>query len=316
MSREGLSLDLTTEDPSTCAAQFRALSLISPEDTTKDKVINNNLPIVNYHNDTSVPSSSSSINHNDTSVPSSSSSINLNDSISNNTTSTEYRKLRRCSSLKSGKTPPGTPASKKIVRFVDVMGLDIADVRTYLDEIPKVPQSAYEDLVCPSDSDDDNEEETNCNDCDKNQQDQLATNPRRNLTLLALFNQPGYEPNFFQNLNSNKICLEKVIITQYYDGKPIISGTIRVRNEHFNKAVYVRYTTDQWCTYKEVLAKYIDNSCDGYSDKFSFVLYTQSWGLVPLKTIALCFRYVTNGHEYWDGNRGKNYTFQCHLSAV
>ncbi|XP_008475610.1 glycogen-binding subunit 76A-like [Diaphorina citri] len=141
----------------------------------------------------------------------------------------------------------------------------------------------------------------------------VSTNSKLNITLLALFNQPGYEPNFFQLLNTNKVCLEKVIITQYYDGHPIVSGTVRVRNEHFNKAVYVRYTTDQWRSYQEVLAKYIENSCDGYSDKFSFVLYTQGWGLAPLKTVAMCFRYVTGGQEYWDSNGGRNYTFQCHM---
>ena len=56
------------------------------------------------------------------------------------------QRLRRCSSLKTGKTPPGTPGRKKIVRFADMMGLDLADVRTFMDEIPKVPTSAYEDL--------------------------------------------------------------------------------------------------------------------------------------------------------------------------
>ena len=34
--------------------------------------------------------------------------------------------FRRCSSLKSGKTPPGTPGHKKIVRFADVLGLDLS----------------------------------------------------------------------------------------------------------------------------------------------------------------------------------------------
>ncbi|KAI5741344.1 hypothetical protein M8J76_012647 [Diaphorina citri] len=255
MSREGLSLDLISEDPSTCAAQFNALSL------------------------------------------------NCVDSVNNN--------LRRSSSLRSGKTPPGTPASKKFVRFADVLGLDLADVRTYLDEIPSVPQSAYEDLVCPQDEDEDEETYQQGQFCVL--PSSVSTNSKLNITLLALFNQPGYEPNFFQLLNTNKVCLEKVIITQYYDGHPIVSGTVRVRNEHFNKAVYVRYTTDQWRSYQEVLAKYIENSCDGYSDKFSFVLYTQGWGLAPLKTVAMCFRYVTGGQEYWDSNGGRNYTFQCHM---
>ena len=31
-------------------------------------------------------------------------------------------------------------------RFADVFGLDLADVKTFLDEIPKVPKSAFQDL--------------------------------------------------------------------------------------------------------------------------------------------------------------------------
>jgi hypothetical protein len=52
-------------------------------------------------------------------------------------------RIQRSSSLKTGKTPPGTPGRKKIVRFADVLGLDLADVRTFLDEIPNVPTSAF-----------------------------------------------------------------------------------------------------------------------------------------------------------------------------
>lgn len=55
----------------------------------------------------------------------------------------EKARMRRSSSLKSGKTPPGTPCRKKIVRFADALGLDLAEVRSFLDEIPNVPKSAY-----------------------------------------------------------------------------------------------------------------------------------------------------------------------------
>lgn len=52
------------------------------------------------------------------------------------------RRYQRSSSLKSGKTPPGTPM-KKIVRFADAMGLDLTDIKVFLDEIPRVPKEAY-----------------------------------------------------------------------------------------------------------------------------------------------------------------------------
>ena len=33
-----------------------------------------------------------------------------------------------------------------IFRFADVFGLDLADVKTFLDEVPRVPRSAFRDL--------------------------------------------------------------------------------------------------------------------------------------------------------------------------
>lgn len=50
----------------------------------------------------------------------------------------------KSSSLKTNKTPPGTPGGKKIVRFADCLGLDLVDVKLFLDEIPNVPKSAFE----------------------------------------------------------------------------------------------------------------------------------------------------------------------------
>jgi hypothetical protein len=68
------------------------------------------------------------------------------DAVSSDSYSLPHR-IQRSSSLKTGKTPPGTPGRKKIVRFADVLGLDLADVRTFLDEIPNVPTSAFRLVV-------------------------------------------------------------------------------------------------------------------------------------------------------------------------
>lgn len=55
---------------------------------------------------------------------------------------------KRSSSLKSSRTNGNTNGAgeKKIVRFADVLGLDLADVHTFLDEIPRIPKSAFKDL--------------------------------------------------------------------------------------------------------------------------------------------------------------------------
>ncbi|GIX78480.1 glycogen-binding subunit 76A [Caerostris extrusa] len=67
----------------------------------------------------------------------------------------DYHRLVRSTSLKTGKTPPGTPSRKKIVRFADVLGLDLEAIRHFVkdDDAPIVPQSAFADLkIKPSPS--------------------------------------------------------------------------------------------------------------------------------------------------------------------
>ena len=59
--------------------------------------------------------------------------------------------VKRSTSLKTYKTPPGTPSRKKAVRFADALGLDLEDVRHVLnlDDPPNIPASAMKDLkVC------------------------------------------------------------------------------------------------------------------------------------------------------------------------
>lgn len=56
--------------------------------------------------------------------------------------------IKRSTSLKSNKTPPGTPSRKKVVRFADALGLDLESVRHILnlEAPPKIPATALRDL--------------------------------------------------------------------------------------------------------------------------------------------------------------------------
>ena len=198
-------------------------------------------------------------------------------------------RVRRCSSLKTGKTPPGTPGRKKIVRFADVLGLDLADVRTFLDEVPKVPKSAYEDLdvTLPTHT--------------------LQLGPPLDKILVPLFQQPGCLPNFLDRLRDGQVCLESAAITD-----PInltITGCVRVRNLDFHKSVHIRYTLDSWRSYSDLTASYVENSCDGFSDKFSFILFGNS--LQVGQRLEMAVRFQCKGEQYWDSNYGTNYSFQC-----
>nr|XP_033334337.1 glycogen-binding subunit 76A isoform X1 [Megalopta genalis] len=224
------------------------------------------------------------------------------------------QKIRRCSSLKTGKTPPGTPGRKKIVRFADVLGLDLADVRTFLDEIPKVPNSAYSDLIYNDIFQKDTSPvNTVSNTWENGYSDTRRSSgcvlPGRKLdrTLVPLFQQPGGMSNFLDLVRERKVCLENALVQD-----PIslsIQGTVRVINLDFHKSVHIRYTLNSWRNYSDLQATYVPNSCDGFSDTFSFVLYCHT--LSVGQRLEFAVRFQCKGEQYWDNNAGINYCFQC-----
>lgn len=199
-------------------------------------------------------------------------------------------RFRRSSSLKTGKTPPGTPGRKKIVRFADVLGLDLADVRTFMDEIPKIPKSAYDELKTTHES-----------------EPLISLGQRLDKIIVPLFQQPGSLSNFLDSVQEQNVALENAAVTD-----PIcltITGVVRVRNLDFHKSVHIRYSLDAWQTYSDLQAEYVPNSCDGFSDKFSFTIFGNSMDIGQRIEIAL--RFSCKGEQFWDNNRGINYCFQC-----
>lgn len=197
-------------------------------------------------------------------------------------------RFRRSSSLKTGKTPPGTPGRKKIVRFADVLGLDLADVRTFLDEIPKVPKSAFDELIIAPEP-------------------PISLGQRLDKIIVPLFQQPGASPNFLDVVQAQNVAMENAAVTD-----PIcltITGIVRVRNLDFHKSVHIRYSLDAWKTYSDLQAEYVPNSCDGFSDKFTFTVFGNSMEIG--QRIEIAIRFSCKGEQFWDNNHGVNYCFQC-----
>lgn len=229
------------------------------------------------------------------------------------------QRVRRCSSLKTGKTPPGTPHRKKIVRFADKLGLDLADVRTFLDEIPKIPNSAYSDLIYddifrPQDSNNPDIAATTSDHhwSDRYQDDgrrrSMSAVPRKvDRMLVPLFQQPGGMANFLDMVRERRVCLENVLVQD-----PVtlaIQGTVRVINLDFHKSVHIRYTLNSWRNFSDLQATYVPNSCDGFSDKFTFILYCHT--LLVGQRLEFAVRFQCKGTQHWDNNSGANYCFQC-----
>ncbi|XP_014368972.2 glycogen-binding subunit 76A isoform X1 [Papilio machaon] len=200
------------------------------------------------------------------------------------------QRVRRCSSLKTGKTPPGTPGRKKIVRFADVLGLDLADVKTFMDEIPVIPKSAYDDLTG----------------CDMLSSSPPARAPPRlgTLTLVPLFQVPR---DVTEKLEKMLVCLESARVCE--GAHVTVCGSVRVRNLDFHKTVHIRYTMNRWKTYTDLQATYVQGSCDGYSDRFQFVLYAPC--ISSGQRLELAVRFQCKGQQFWDNNSGANYCFDC-----
>ncbi|KAH8270410.1 hypothetical protein KR018_009769 [Drosophila ironensis] len=204
------------------------------------------------------------------------------------------QRIRRCSSLKTGKTPPGTPGRKKIVRFADVLGLDLADVKTFLDEIPTIPKSAFEDLEILE------------------SEPPLQLGPKSDKLLMPLFQQPGGLPTFLDAVREKQVSLENAAVSDNIN--QTISGSVRVRNLDFHKSVHIRYSLDGWRSYADLQANYVENSCDGFSDKFTFVLFGNS--LHVGQRLEFAVRFQCKGQQFWDNNYGANYCFQCLPSST
>jgi len=225
----------------------------------------------------------------------------------------EVKRLRKCSSLKSGRSPPGTPGERKIVRFADIFGLDLSEVKTFVDEIPKVPRSAFKDL------------DVDVNDFEigspilrpavyqfKPQQPTVqkkAASTLSSSSLVPMFTQPGCSATFYDTVRANKVCLENA----YMEAPFVIAGVVRVLNIDFNKEVVVRWTVNDWHSHTDSKTSYVMGSSDGNTDKFSFRIQV---GCLPVGSrVQFCLQYCCSGTQFWDNNNGGNYVFQVFLNS-
>jgi len=199
---------------------------------------------------------------------------------------------RRSTSLKTYKTPPGTPSRKKGVRFADALGLDLESVRHILnlDSPPKIPDYAVKDLQVGL-------------------EEEHKTEGARYLS--AIFSQPGARPDFMQRVLRDKVALENCLVD---DKSMTVTGTVRVANISYHKHVTIRTTLNNWLTYEDVPATYVAGSHDTMTDRFSFTITVPYYFNVGNR-LEFCLKYVSDG-EWWDNNYGSNYAIICYAKNV
>lgn len=83
-----------------------------------------------------------------------------------------------------------------------------------------------------------------------------------------------------------------------------ISVASTLKNLGFNKVVNVRYTDDNWATYKDVPLTYSYSIQDTNNEKWIGNITIDS---SKVNSFQCCVYYTVNGTTYWDNNFGTNY---------
>ena len=123
--------------------------------------------------------------------------------------------------------------------------------------------------------------------------------------LSPSFTEPYKTNSFFERVYSQNVCLESIVCQCF-----VVTGSIRVNNIGFTKEVTVRFTLDNWKSYRDIWADYFSSSMDGKTDKFWFRIAVPVDSPVDLE-MKFAIRYCIGGQEFWDNNLDRDYKIQC-----
>ncbi|NXD65079.1 PPR3D phosphatase, partial [Eolophus roseicapillus] len=189
---------------------------------------------------------------------------------------------------------PGCQSRMNRVRFADALGLELTEVKVFQSgEDPSIPLHVLSRLSINSDL--------------------WYSSSGLEFTMQCLvpdFQQPADCMDFSSRLQEQQVCLERVTSSDLG-----LSGTIQVRNVAFEKQVSVRYTFNQWKSLHEVCAHWRssihEKNGQDQVDVFTFFLPVPPFLLQLCSVVQFAARYQVNGQEYWDNNRGNNYSLTC-----
>eukprot|EP00112_Aurelia_sp_Birch-Aquarium-sp1_P004470 Seg1508.9 transcript_id=Seg1508.9/GoldUCD/mRNA.D3Y31 product="Glycogen-binding subunit 76A" protein_id=Seg1508.9/GoldUCD/D3Y31 len=184
-----------------------------------------------------------------------------------------------------------TPLSPKKVTFADSNGLDLVEVNKFVDDLSEWspcrqgtmrPRSCSAPVrLCGA----------------AHTQDQLIL-PCFSLKLC--FELPRSEI-LDELVERNSICLEHATFHGRW-----LTLVCRVKNHSFVKAVYVRFTFDNWESFTERHGTHISHSLDGLTDRFELKIHAPK----RVRELNFALRYQADGMEFWDNNKGRNYVVQ------
>lgn len=123
---------------------------------------------------------------------------------------------------------------------------------------------------------------------------------------LLNFIQPLKRHDFNESLNSLNVSLETIVLRGFG-----VFGTVKVRNLAYHKKITVRYTIDDWQSYRDIVGQYVEGSNTRFTDTFSFEIALPTTLIKDCKLeFAICYKVL--GVEFWDNNSGDNYRVMCY----
>lgn len=192
----------------------------------------------------------------------------------------------------NGNSTPTT--TKKRVYFADAVGLTLEFVKT-------IPPNCSDDAIING------EWNINNNYC----QNMTSPRVRSRVTGKCLsphFTEPYKTSSFLERVYSQNVCLESISCDDL-----VVTGCIRVTNMDFMKEVTVRFTLDNWKTYRDVWADFLSSNVEGKTDKFRFRITVPVDFAVDLDQkleMKFAIRYCVGSQEFWDNNFNRNYRMQ------
>ena len=177
--------------------------------------------------------------------------------------------------------------NKKKVSFADTAGLTLENVKTippYIEDV-MTGDNTLKDINCSL---------------------HLHSLRRRKKYLSPSFGEPCKADSFIERVYRQNVCLQSVSCHNL-----LVKGVIRVTNIVYAKEVTVRFTLDEWKSFRDVWADYLSTNVDEKTEQFSFRI------TVPVEfddklEIEFAIRYCVGDQEFWDNNFGRNYHIQCH----
>ncbi|KAJ2937171.1 hypothetical protein O0L34_g11922 [Tuta absoluta] len=113
---------------------------------------------------------------------------------------------------------------------------------------------------------------------------------------------------FRRKITEECVALENVIVKQ---NECALDGTVKVKNLDYLKEVFIRASSDGWTTSEDTYCAFVESGplgSNGQSlyDTFGFRLQLP----IHSRKLEFCVCFKCKGQEFWDNNKGVNYTIE------